>query len=225
MSAKFSQIITGAQEIVGEVAGPGVQMYSEDRMFADAKRAFNMMFTKYQWDQYCEWYDLALDGSAGMVTTNALEYVRNFHDFLAVHQDNSDNPLPMLPSRFNPHTLVSGTQPLFWTSLPATHAQFLLKRLKFYPITATGNVNIRAKVYPIKNSEVFQLETYIHIDRDLMEYATAFMTLAFDDMNSNATATCKALMEQRFKDIMAALSSQPLGNYPGGAPTNDWMQV
>ena len=65
MSATIREIVNQALTVVGEVSGPGVQMYEDDRMKADAVRAFNMMFKKYPWQQYLKWFTVALDGVSG----------------------------------------------------------------------------------------------------------------------------------------------------------------
>src|SRR6266404_5305657 len=98
MSASVRQIVNDAQTIVGEVAGAGVQAYSEDRMKADAARAFNMMFKKYHWHQYRKWQTVTLDGVLGIVTAAAdFTKVLDFEDFISVHRDGERKPLPILP--------------------------------------------------------------------------------------------------------------------------------
>jgi hypothetical protein len=61
MSATVAQVRDDALTIIGEVAGTGVQTYSEDRVKRDVVRSFNLLFKKYNWDQYSDWLHLELD--------------------------------------------------------------------------------------------------------------------------------------------------------------------
>ena len=82
MSATIREIVNQALTVVGEVSGPGVQMYEDDRMKADAVRAFNMMFKKYPWQQYLKWFTVALDGTTGRTndrTIRAGQGLRGLH--------------------------------------------------------------------------------------------------------------------------------------------------
>lgn len=221
MPVTLSNVVTEAQGLLGEVSGPGVQAFSEDRMLADSIRAFNMLFTKYGWEQYSKWFRPELDGVTGLITTNAFNLVRDFSDFLAVHRDGEPNPMSMMPPRFNPYTLSEGTRPTFWTALDVTHGSYEGKKLQFYPITCVGFINVQARVRPAVMDET----TVVHLDKDMLVYATAFLSLALEDLNAQATETCKQLMEMRFKDIMSALASHPISTGSGTVPLHDWTQV
>ena len=92
MSATIREIVNQALTVVGEVSGPGVQMYEDDRMKADAIRAFNMMFKKYPWQQYLNWFTVTLDGATGRPKTSPFEQVKDFEDFIAVYRDQEAHP-------------------------------------------------------------------------------------------------------------------------------------
>ena len=93
MSATIREIVNQALTVVGEVSGPGVQMYEDDRMKADAIRAFNMMFKKYPWQQYLDWFTVTLDGTTGRPNTGPFNQVLDFEDFIAVHSDGANSPV------------------------------------------------------------------------------------------------------------------------------------
>ena len=222
MPVTIGDVVTEAQELLGEVAGPGVQAFSEDRMIRDALRAFRMVFTKYGWEQYLKWYRYELDGSTGLITNpNGLNAVQDYSDFMAVHKDGDPNPLSVVPPRFNPYTLTAATSPRYWTSLDVLHGSYEGKKLQFYPLTAQGFVNIQARVRPAVMDET----TVVYIDKDLLVYATAFMGLALDDLNAQGTETCKQLMQTRYEDILASLSGHPISTGTGAAPLSDWTQI
>jgi len=72
MTIDVATLIEDAQELVGEVSGAGTQTYSEDIMLGHARRAFNLVFTKFGWPQYRGYYSSALDGTTGKVSTASL---------------------------------------------------------------------------------------------------------------------------------------------------------
>ncbi len=197
MSATLREIVDAALTVVGEVSGAGVQQYEEDRMREDAIRAFDMMFTKYEWRQYLQWFTVSLDGVLGVPATDSFEAVRDFEDFIAVHRDGEMKRLPIAPTRLNPNTLaVSGSRVLFWTSLNATNANYRKRKLLFYPAIATGKVNVLAKVYPlVPPALTFDWGDVLYLDKNLLVYATAYMTLSGDDLNAGAADVVRNLME------------------------------
>jgi hypothetical protein len=213
MSATVRDIVTDAQSVIGEVAGAGVQAYSDDRMKADAVRGFNMMFKKYRWHQYRKWQNATLDGVTGLVTAASdFSKILDFDDFISIHRDGERKPLPILPVTLNPSTLgISGTRVLYWTGLHSSDANYKKKKLQFYPITATGIVNIQAMVYPLDPfASNWDWTDVMYLDKDLLVYATAFMTLSGDDLSPGAASTVQTLMDMKFSDITKALASHPI---------------
>lgn len=213
MSATIREIVNQALTVVGEVAGPGVQMYEDDRMKADAIRAFNMMFKKYPWQQYLNWFTITLDGTTGRATVGPFNQVLDFEDFIAVHRGGEARRLPIAPTRMNPAALSSGTQAMYWTSLNVTDLQYHTKKIQIYPHTSVGNMNVLARVYPRPLPASFQnfdWQDIFYLDTDMLVYATAFMTLSGDDLNAGAADVVRNLMEMKYKDVMAALGSHPI---------------
>lgn len=222
MSATVQQIMDDALTIMGEVAGTGVQAYTEDRVFRDAIRSFNLLFKKYHWKQYQMWQHLALDGTTGIITTDALEGVKDFEDFISINPDGKDTGLPTLPTGINPFSLTSGTEPLYWTSLHATHDHYRKRKLQIYPVGSVGYVDVCAMVYPVTSNENdWDFDSEMHLDRDMLSYGTAFMTLAADDLNPQGAGIAQQMMEMRFRDIMNSMGGHkiPLGRHRT-IPTN-----
>jgi hypothetical protein len=212
VSATIREIVDAALTVVGEVAGPGVQMYEEDRMKADATRAFNMMFKKYNWDQYLDWFTVTLDGTTGKITTDAFAQVKDFEDFIAAYSAGQNAPIPFKPRKENPNSIFgSGTNVCAWSSLNASNPSYKRRKLQFYPITAVGQVNVLAKVYPLVPPAVeFDWEQEFFLDKDLLVYATAYMTLSGDDLNASAADVVRNLMEMKYKDVIASLAKHPI---------------
>ncbi len=222
MTATLREIVDSALTIIGEVAGAGVETYSEDRMMADAVRAFNMLCKKYPWPQCTEWMRLELDGVNGLVSTaDEFTHVIDFEDFVGVYPDAKSTPLDLLPTTLNPYS-ITGTALRYWSSLPVTNASFESYRLKFWPVTATGFVNIRAKIYPRERGEAWAFDDTVHLDMDMIAHGVAFMTFANDDLNANSADIQRALMESRYKDIMKSLNDQPVTVIRGGDVPTEW---
>ena len=211
MPATIRDVVDDAQEIIGEVSGPGVQMFSDDRMFADAIRAFNMLFKKYNWRNYCDWLKLTLDGVNGIVTTDELQFVLDFEDIIAVRRDGSQADLSILPRGINPfqQALQSTGAPRYWDSLNVRDANYLKKRIRVWPKLATGAINVHAKFYPVLNN-AWDFGDTMFMDRDLLAYGTAWATLSSDDLNAAAADMCKNMMEMKYKDIQSQLASHAI---------------
>jgi hypothetical protein len=225
VSATIREIVDGALTVVGEVTGPGVQTYEEPRMLDEAVRAFNMMFKKYTWEQYLKWFTVTLDGVTGTITTNAFASVLDFEDFIGVHRDGEDGRLPIAPKRINPFSLGNGgTQVLWWTSLNATDPNYVGRKLQFYPFTAVGKLNILARVYPVTPPTTLDFDDTLYLDKDMLVYATAFMTLSGDDLNAGAAEVARNLMEMKYKDVTAQLANHPLPVYSGTNIPRYWQE-
>jgi hypothetical protein len=225
MPATIRHIVDDAQELVGEVSGPGVQMYSDDRMFADAVRAFNMLFKKYNWRNYCNWLQLTLDGTTGTVTTDELQYVQDFEDIIAVRKDGSNTNLSIALRTISPFQsdMLSGSSPRYWNSLNVMDPNYKTKRLYVLPKTSTGMINVFAKFYPVLN-DAWDWQDTFYLDRDMLVFGTAWATLSSDDLNAAAADVAKNMMEMRYKDIQAQFASLDVsfGSDPGGIP-DQWL--
>jgi hypothetical protein len=226
MPATIRNVVDDAQELVGEVAGPGVQMYSDDRMFADAVRAFNMLFKKYNWRNYCNWLRLQLDGVTGCVTTNELQYVQDFEDFIAVRKDGSHMNLSISLRGVNPfqQDMLSGSAPRYWNSLNVMDPNYPKKRLYVLPKTSVGYINVLAKFYPVLN-DAWDWQDTFYLDRDMLVYGTAWATLSSDDLNAAAADVAKNMMEMRYRDIQSQLASFDINFGPGGRSgiPDEWL--
>lgn len=226
MSATIREIVDAALTVVGEVTGAGVQQYEDDRMFDDAVRGFDMMFRKYEWRQYLSWFTITLDGILGIPTTDAFRNIKDFEDFVSVFRDGENTPLPIMPVRVNPSSLgLTGSRVLFWSSMNATNANYAGRKIQFYPATSIGDIQVLAKVYPLTYPATeFDWEDELHLDKNLLAYATAYMTLSGDDLNAGAADVVRSLMEMTYRDIMAALAKHPIPLSSNSSIPNYWSE-
>lgn len=223
MTVTIREVVDEATSVVGEVSGAGVQAYGDDIMFLNCVRGFNLLFKKYPWDQYLEWFQLTLDGVNGKITTTPFANVRDPEDIIAVRIDGAIRDLPVLGSRMNPYALT-GTTARFWKSLPATDADYETKRFIIYPKTATGLINVHAKVYPKATGVEWDWEDKMHFDKDMLVAATAYQALVSDETNAGAAEAQRLMMEARFSDIKALLADRPLGSSSEPAIPNQWFE-
>ena len=147
MAKTIREIVTDAQETLGDVPGAGVQTYADDRMFRDCIRAFNMFHKKYPWDQFMSWSMVDLDGISGKIIEDTFQNLRDFEDIFAVFPENSTFEIPVLDRRRNPNVL-KGTSAMFWTALPTIDPDYQWKRIQIIPPTTTGKVVISWRHYP-----------------------------------------------------------------------------
>lgn len=213
-------VVQRAIEVIGQVAGTGVQVYAEDQMLRDAIRGFNLVLKKYNWPHYCTWRTFTLDGVTGKdVGAGQFTDVRDIDDLISVHRANEDTPLAILSPDTNPNRL-SGTAIYFWNFLPVSDADFAAKRIQVWPKTATGSLDVNVKVYP---TGTLDEDTTVYLDEDMLVYGVAMVSLMGDGLNGPAAKTCQDLMEMRFNDIMNNLGKHPIA-VRGGGPgiPNTW---
>ena len=222
MPVFIGDVVQDALGILGEVTGVGTQIYSEPRMIKDAGRAFNMLFKKHWWKQYTKWTTVTLDGTTGVITTTPFTNVIDFDDFAAVHRAGQSRGLPTLPEGMNPNT-NTGTTPQFWTSLIASHASYTTKKLQIYPVTSTGDLNVRARFHPLDQTQAWEDITPVEMDFDLLVYGTAYMALSGDDLNPQAKADVQLMMDGRYKDIQNSLANQKTAYSERTTLPNNWF--
>lgn len=207
--ADIRYLVGKATVLVGEVSGSGVAAYSEDLMFDNAVRAFNMLFTKYNWDEFSHWSQFTLDGITGFAPDGTFDNVRNFEDFINFYKGSNDNPIPIMPSNRNPYSMV-GTQLQYWSSLASSNTNFDKKRIQFWPITNTSTVTAHVKAYPVDPTVGWDWGDDMVLDPDMIIHGIAYVTLATDETSAGAADLQRGLMDQRFGDIMAKLADRPI---------------
>jgi len=227
MSKTVREIVTDAQELLGDVPGAGVQTYADDRMFRDCIRAFNIFHKKYPWEQFTSWTKVALDGTTGKPVDDIFQYLKDFEDIFAVFPEQSNFEIPVLDRRRNPDTLT-GSQALFWTALPTIDPDYQYKRIQLIPATATSSVVICWRHYPRPfdvngKQSPWDWNDVMDLDGDLLVHACAWMTLSHDDLNASATQDQQSLTDDRFQEITINLSRRKLTPSRSGAGVpNQW---
>jgi len=226
MSKTIREIVTDAQETLGDVPGAGVQTYSDDRMFRDCIRAFNLFHKKYPWDQFISWSLVELDGISGKITEDTFQHLRDFEDILSVFPENRNFEIPVLDRRRNPNSL-RGTSALFWTSLPTIDPDYQWRRLQIIPPSTRGKIVVCWRHYPREFSKdgrqnPWDWDDVMDLDDDMLVHAVAWMTLSNDDINAGAAQDQQTLADDRFQEITMNLARRKLtpASTGGGVPYN-----
>jgi hypothetical protein len=220
MAKTVREIVTDAQELLGEVTGAGVQTYADDRMFRDCIRAFNMFHKKYPWEQYTSWSLCPLDALTGKIVTPIFQNLKDFDDIISVFPENSNYEIPVLDRRRNPMT-IKGSRGLFWTALPTIDPDYQYKRVSIIPTGATGSIVICWRHYPRTFSSTGQMQQWewedvMDLDEDMLVHAVAYLTLSSDDINANAAQDQQNLADDRFAEITMSLSRRKMTASPYG---------
>lgn len=223
MTVTIREVVDDALSVVGEISGAGVEAFSDDILFNNCVRGFDLLFKKYPWDQYTDWFSLTLDGVTGKITTTPFANVRDPEDIISVRRDKSIAPLPVLGQRQNPFNLT-GTTSLFWKTLPATDADYKTKKFKVYPATATGIVNVQARIYPKATGVTWNWDDEMEFDKIMLVAATAYQALMSDETNNGAAETQRSMMEARFTDIKALLADHPISSSSQPDIPDQWFE-
>lgn len=136
MRKTMQALITDVQRELYQSAGPGVQVYAQDRIQALIQQAFEHCYKAKWWPQYRKREVRALDGTTGQVTV-PFAYIKAWDDVKHVFRRGSDRPLPILPASFNTSDL--GTTSEFARYVEATDDENLFT---IYPISATSNIEV-----------------------------------------------------------------------------------
>lgn len=214
-------IIVTAQAMIGEVAGPGVQLFTDDLMLANLGRIFDMVFIKRPWENYLRWDQWDLDGVSGLVSsTNPYGDVRGLEDFIVIFRDGEAVPIPLASNRENPF-LQTGTRVAAWTSLPYSSTSYLSKRIQFWPKTSVGKIVSCVRLHP---GQIIPT-TKFYLDRQLLEFGLAWITLDSDATNVGSADTFKQLYDLRYRDLTKALANHPMHIHGDAGIPLQWFEA
>jgi hypothetical protein len=226
MSKTVREIVTDAQELLGDVPGAGVQTYADDRMFRDCIRTFNLFHKKYPWDQFTSWSLVTLDGISGKIVDPVFQHLKDFEDIFSVFPENSNFEIPILDRRRNPNSL-RGTSALFWTALPTIDPDYQWKRIQVIPPTTSGKIVISWRHYPRDyradgTQTPWDWDDVMDLDEDMLIHAVAWMTLSSDDINAGAAQDQQNLADDRYQEITGNLARRKItpSKTGGGVPYN-----
>lgn len=210
MAYKTLELIT--QDViknVGLVAGTGVQNYTEPNIMAAVQRMFDMLFRKRFWEWMTDWHTFTLDGVDGLFVESTAGLFTNFEDVEQCAETDNDRQIVTPSGR--EHLRVSGSNALYYTPLNWTHADALTKVLKFWPITATTSVDVRARTHPVD----FIPTDIVPFPSDVIAHAATWDLLDSDGINPPAAQKAQALFDITYRDLVSTISSKAIGHGGG----------
>lgn len=180
---------------IGLVNGTAVQTYTEPNIETSIQQVSDMIFRKKDWRHLCEWATYALDGTTGVVTTDLSNTVSSWENIRDIVVSGTDRRIVLPIEREHLH--VNGATPLYYTPIRWGQPSFETGIVKFWPITATGSIDMLVKVRP---ADYTSDESVIPFPKDVMEYGCAWNVLANDGINPDATARAQTLYEVAYND-------------------------
>ena len=200
----FGSLIEGVQTRLSEVVGTAANLYSEEMLGAYIQDAFDLVFDKVWVPEYTVFLERTLDGSTGMVTADIAdtaddEYIAFFKDIKAVFADNSDKPLPLLPTRINPF-LLTGSYPRYVSPRAGE------RLLKIWPVASTGDIHIIGRQRPL----AFETDDTVKMDRLLLTLGACWLAMESDSTSPGAAEMFQRLYTSRFETEMGNYQNLPL---------------
>ncbi len=200
----FKNKATIVQEVIlalRQVPGTGVQLYAEDIINQSVQDAFDIAFSKHFFDEYTEWFNSAVVGGLPTDTTFITDVV-DIADIDKVYRAEDNHPLTKFPTTNNNRNKYNrdraGTTARHYDSNPNSHtATSSASVIKIQPITATDDIDIRARKHP----GTIGPEDIIRIDHLYMRYLAVWMYLSDDGDNPDAMDKYEILAEDRFNVI------------------------
>lgn len=210
----LNQITDDVVKRIGLVSGAAVQQYTEPQIKTGIQDAFDFLFRKRFWDHLTDWHTYALDGTSGVIVGNLSSVCAEFTDIQRI--ENSDQSV-IVRGENTDYRHVQNTQAQYWTPIPYTagnNQPWQTKVIKFWPITATGDVSMRIRTHP----GVFSDADFVPFPQDIIGWAAAWMVLETDGLNPGNAGKAQALFDISYQDYMKTINDQPIGH--GGTPRN-----
>lgn len=207
------QLVADVVARVGLVTGTALQTYAEPQIQVAIQDAFDFVFRKRFWKHLSDWHTKTLDGTAGLFTTDINSIVaapEDMRDFFVATTD-----LAIVEPAQNEHLLDStATTPRFRTWIPfsASTDTYQKKVVKFWPITATGDVTFYARTHP----GTFVDASVVPFPSDVIGWAATWLMLESDGLNPAAANKARLMFDIAYKDYIAATADDVIGHKAGG---------
>lgn len=202
----LSEVVEDVITEIGLVGGTAVQTYTEPQIILAANRMFNFLCEKAHWDWLCEWGTYTLNGTTGVVNTSFDATIQGYDDLLVIRRASSHRKIPL--SVNGDHLRVTtGAEPVYHIPIRWNHDD-AAKLIRFYPLTATGDVEIRAMHRP---AEFSGNDDIVPFNRNVIVLGTAWYTLAGDGINPGNADKLQGMFDIAYQDFITKINTVDLG--------------
>lgn len=208
MPKLFSKLITSTEQHLSQMAGKGVQIYSETRIANYLQHAFEMVFKEYFMPEYSGWFTVGLDGVNGLATSDMA--ITSFDDIGVVYVENTEHKIKLAPTNININRMT-GTWPVYMGPRLIINATDVKRPFVVYPKTAVGNLNIYGRRHPQTAgvpSDFGSTDT-VMCDSLVLEYCAAWMYAEDDATNPGQIAKFRDLFNKRLTQLQSAAMNLP----------------
>lgn len=214
MPLTMQQLINKTEVLLAQSAGTAVQTYAEPRIMNYLQDAFNSLFLKVWWPQFCDWEQVTLDGATGRPDAPPTVLSR-FVDLRTAMPANSSKKLKLPPGDQNPYNFT-GTTPMFIEGVAGDRV------FRVWPFTATGDIVIHGRLHP----GTYGLDDVVPMDDTLLTMLAAWKYSSSDGNNPMETERMLQEFNTHLNLILHNLQNQgiPLDHRFDGALT-EWVEM
>ena len=202
---RVDDIVADVITEISQVPGTSTQLYSAGRIKQYVQDALLMEMEAAWWPDYMMWFNVALDGVNGFITTDLtgpISSIDDYGDIQMAFPAGSNKRLRELPPTMNPYLLTAGGAHYMSADGSTPH-----RPLRVWPMTATGNIVIRAR----QNEPIpFVTDAVVRLDRLLLMYDACWMYTVDDGTVPQQVQKYQQLATKRRQQMIANLSLQPI---------------
>lgn len=205
---RFKSLVDETITLMGQVAGSGVQVYSEPLVKLALNRIFDYLWEKRKWDHLWGWktFNIGVDGKL----TTDISGVRDYIDIAEVRDANTKRAISAPVE--TEHLYVTGSSPLYRTVLPWNDPVAETRFFQFYPIGATASVEMFLGYRP---DEFVSDDDVVPMPKSLMLHGAVWFMLADDGTNPASADKFQGLFDLSYQNIVSRLNAQPIGHGSG----------
>lgn len=212
MPVTVANIVDGVITELSQVPGVSTQIYATPRITKYVEDAFDLCFQRKWWDAYTSFWTGTLDGTTGHLTADIVPTTPKNSLPISSHTNirncfpaGTTRRIKQLPPNTNPSVYggSSGSEPIY----RATDYTFENRPIKFYPLNATGDIDIEVRQEPL---HPFGSNDVLYLDRMMLVLGACYMYAADDGTNPGQINKFQSLFLKRLSDMVAAENDTPL---------------
>lgn len=218
--ATVQTIVSRLIRLSGQVPGTGVQIYSQDVFLDMVNTVMRMAVRKFWWPHLMKTFNTTLDGVTGVVTM-PLSGIADHTDIRSIFVDNARDALVWLGDEQNQLQYAGSSSPVGYTALSFDDPQYATRVIQFLPITAKGNVVIRARIMP----GVLGINDVVPIDQDLIVFGVLWSYFEDEGDNPRQASKYKALFDAKYSELISAMSTHRVSLTGNANGPGSWQET